>query len=557
MTSQKAQWHLLHEQSPNDVVELQKWLLEDRGIKNVEKFLFPPKPDALTLDDVGIAASQMTKAVERILKAKKMNQKVVIAGDYDADGICATAVLWLACKEMGLIAQPFIPNRHTHGYGLNQRSIPDMIGENKPDLVVTVDNGIVAHGAIKTLFKMGIEVIISDHHEKASSDPNALAIVHTTQLCGAGVAWFLAKHLLETTETPGADTKTNQLLDLVSIATIADQVPLIEANRSLVFHGLSQLKTTQRHGLQALFEMGNIDQSKIDEVGVSFQIAPRLNALGRLSHGMDALRLLCGGTQEFAKQRARLLEEANIERQEITQDLYARANQLAQEQTAAKILIIAGSEFHEGIIGLLAGRLVEQYGKPAIVISVNETLAKGSVRSIPGIHITDFLRQMSDSFLELGGHAMAAGFAVEPTAVDKVSEKIQVLANKFTIENAAKQIDITCPLKSELIGLDTISTIESLSPFGQANPRPLFLLSDWQVAGVKTIGNEGKHLKLVIANMNQLDNQKTVIEALWWKHGDQSIKFQTGTRISLVGRLEKQTWRNKSFPQFIVVEVRV
>ncbi|MBP9781139.1 single-stranded-DNA-specific exonuclease RecJ [Candidatus Woesebacteria bacterium] len=557
MTSQKAQWHLLHEQSPNDASEMQKWLLQDRDIKNVENFLLPPKPDSLTLNDVGIVASQMKKAVARLIQAKKMDQKVVIAGDYDADGICATAVLWLACKEIGLIAQPFIPNRHKHGYGLNQRSIPDMIGEDRPDLVITVDNGIVAHEAIETLSEMGIDVIISDHHEKASIDPNALAIVHTTQLCGAGVAWFLANQLLKTTETQGADTKTNQLLDLVSIATIADQVPLIAANRSLVFHGLLQLKTTQRPGLQAIFEMGNIDQTMIDEVGVSFQIAPRLNALGRLSHGMDALRLLCGGTIEFAQQRARLLEAANTERQEITQDLYARANQLAQEQTAAKILIIAGSEFHEGIIGLLAGRLVEQYGKPAIVISVNEALAKGSVRSIPGVHITDFLRQMSDSFLELGGHAMAAGFAVEPMNLDKVIEKIYTMANKLTIENAAKQIEITCPLKSELINLDTVSKIESLAPFGQANPKPLFLLSDWQVVGVKTIGNEGKHLKLVIAYMNELDNQKTVIEALWWKHGDQASSFQSGMTISLVGRLEKQTWRNKSFPQIIVVDAHV
>ncbi len=557
MTSQKAQWHLLHDQSPTDKLELQRWMLEDRGIINAENFFSPPHPTELTLKDVGIATTQMSGAVKRLIKAKKMNHKVVIAGDYDADGICATAVLWLACKEMGLIARPFIPNRHTHGYGLNQRSIPDMIGESKPDLVITVDNGIVAHDAINSLSEMGIEVIISDHHEKSSSDPNALAIVHTTQLCGAGVAWFLAKHLLETTGVKDSGTKINQLLDLVSIATIADQVPLIAANRSLVFHGLQSLKTTQRPGLQALFELGNIDQATIDEWGVSFQIAPRLNALGRLSHGMDALRLLCGGTKQFARKRARLLEEANTERQEITQDLYTRADQLAQEQSAAKIIVIAGPEFHEGIIGLLAGRLVEQYGKPVIVISVNDALAKGSVRSIPGIHITEFLRQMSDSFLELGGHAMAAGFAVEPTKVSQVIKKIHSTAKILKLEIAPKQIEVTCPLNADLITLDTVKTIELLSPFGQANPRPLLLLSDWQIVGVKTIGAEGKHLKLVISKTNEVGNQKTAIEALWWKHGDRSTDFITGTKISLVGRLEKQTWRNKSFPQFIVIDIHV
>lgn len=556
MTSQKDQWHLFHEQSPKDVSELQEWLLLDRGINDVDNFLSPVPPAVLTLNDVGIAASQMTKAVARLISAKKLGQKVVIAGDYDADGICATAILWLSCKEIGLIAQPFIPNRHKHGYGLNQRSIPDLIEEKKPDLIITVDNGIVAHEAIKTLSKMDIEVIITDHHEKASIEPNALAIVHTTQLCGAGVAWFLAKHLLETTKTEEAGNKTNQLLDLVSIATIADQVPLVAANRSLVFHGLIALKTTKRPGLQALFELGNINQSMIDEMGVSYQIAPRLNALGRLSHGMDALRLLCGGTKEFAMQRAHLLEQANTERQEITHDLYARASKLIQEQTTANILIIAGSEFHEGIIGLLAGRLVEQYGKPAIVISVNDRLAKGSVRSIPGIHITEFLRQMSDSFLELGGHAMAAGFAVEPINLEKVIERIRETAKKLTIKNAVKQIDVTCPLKSELISLDSVSIIESFAPFGQGNPRPVFLLSDWQVIGVKVIGNEGKHLKLILSKMNELDNKNTVIEALWWKHGELSMQFQSGMNISLVGRLEKQIWRNKSFLQIIMLDAQ-
>ncbi len=555
MTSQKAPWQLLHQQSPTNLQELQQWLLAERGVTDPNQFFSPPQPFRLTAKSLGIDDNQLKKTVRRLVAAKEKNERVVIAGDYDADGICATAVLWLACHTIGFSAQPFIPNRHKHGYGLNHRSIPDLIGATKPDLVITVDNGIVAHDAIDTLVKMGIDVLITDHHEKMQSDPPALAIVHTTQLCGAGVAWVLARQLFLSELSHTAEKHANQLLDLVAIATIADQVPLLDANRSFVYHGLHQLRQTKRYGLQALFELAKIDQTNVDEWSVSYQLAPRLNALGRLSHGMEALRLLCGGTKHFAQQRARLLEQANQERQEITHDLYERAQQLVLDQKDEAILVIAGSEFHEGIIGLLAGRLVEQYGKPAIVISVSENLAKGSVRSVAGFHITDFLRSMPELFLELGGHAMAAGFAVDPSQLTKVMTTIQTTAQKKHATMATKvQLSLVCPLTTQWLTLDTLVMLEQFAPFGQSNPRPLFLLADWQIVSLKPIGSEGKHLKLVLTSQAETLASNFTLEAIWWKRGDLAQKLVKGDLISLAGRLEKQTWKSKSYVQLIVVE---
>ena len=555
MTSQKVEWKLHYDTSPTNLNQLEQWLLQEIGIVDRDAFYSPIHPLKLKPKTIGINVKQLSKAVSRIIKAKVEQERVVIAGDYDADGICATAILWLTCKAIGIVAKPFIPDRHKHGYGLNQRSLPDLLGTEKPDLIITVDNGIVAHDALSTLETAGIDVIITDHHEKMNTDPSAYAIVHTTQLCGAGVAWVLAKELLATAKPETANDQAQQLLDLVAIATIADQVPLLEANRSFAFHGLAQLKVTERVGLQALFIEAGFEQSESNEWSISYQLAPRLNALGRLSHGLDALRLLCSESKEFAQQRARLLETTNTERRDITHELYARANQLAMEQIDEKIIIIAGQEFHEGIIGLLAGRLVEQYGKPAIVIAVNEALAKGSVRSIPGIHITEFLRSFTDTFLELGGHAMAAGFAAEPRNVEELTRKLQAVAReKLSAETMKHSIAITCPLDQSLISLETIEKIDTFAPFGQGNPKPLFKLHRWQVLAVKQIGKEGNHLKLTIKSPPIPNTNSVILEALWWKHGGAVEEFSKNGIVDLVGRLEKQIWRTKSYAQIVVID---
>lgn len=558
MASKHLRWNLQHEQPPKDEKQLRAWLLESLDITDETAFLMPSHPTDLTVAQVDIDQSQMQLAVKRILLAKEKNQTVVIAGDYDADGLCATTVLWLACQHIGLTARPFIPDRHKHGYGINQRSLPDILGTKKPDLLITVDNGIVANEAIATLVSLSIDVILTDHHEPTKDLPPATNIVHTTQLCGAGVAWMVARELLRGSQIADAEDFSQRLLDFVAIATVADQVPLQGANRSIVYHGVKQLRETTWPGLLAMFEQSTITQSEITEQTIGFQIAPRLNALGRLSHGLEALRLLCGQSPERARERALLLQDANTQRQSLTSDMYDLARKLALSQKDEMMLVISDSSFHEGIIGLIAGRLVEEFGKPAAVIAVGETMAKGSVRSIAQIHVTHLLRKITDHFLELGGHAMAGGFAVDPARVTEVTAAIQSLAKQeITAQMLVRELEVICPLGPNLVSTEVCELIEQLAPFGQGNPRPRFVLQNWRVKQTKVLGKDRSHLKLVLEAPTQSDQSHTFLDALWWKHGPDEVDFVLGTEVSVVGRIESRVWNQRQSVQLVVSDVKI
>lgn len=556
MQRRQSEWHVLHPDPPATQAELQQWLLNQRNISDVDQYVHPTDPLKITPDAVGIDVEALRSFCAALITAKEQQRRVVIAGDYDADGLCATAVLWSACQAIGLQAQPFIPNRHVHGYGLNQRSVTAIVEEFQPEVVATVDNGIVAHQAIAALQKQGIQVLVSDHHEKASEPLLADALVHTTQLCGAGVAWFVGRALLEQAGIADAEAIAESWLDLVAIATIADQVPLLNANRSLVVFGLQQLRTTKRAGLLALFSQARIEQSKITEWTVSFTIAPRLNALGRLAHGLDALRLLLSTSETKARQRAQLLEETNTDRQELTYDLYQVAQQQAKAQSIQRLIIVADESFHEGVIGLLASRLVEEFGKPAIVISTNDLISKGSVRSLGSIHITDFLRSFTDVFLELGGHAMAAGFALESSKLTEAIKELQSAAAKqFDQQSLEPSIEVLCPLSSDMVSFETIKTIEQCAPFGQANPRPVFLLDGWQVVGTKVLGKQQNHLKIIVRP--PVDNSIPPLELIWWKHGNRVDELRFDQEINVIGTLEQSEWRNKKSLQFTVQDLQI
>lgn len=558
MASKHLRWNLHHKQSPKNEQQLRTWLLESLNITDEATFLSPNRPTDLTLEQVGIDQTQMQSAIKRILVAKEKKQSVVIAGDYDADGLCATTVLWLACQHIGLIARPFIPDRHKHGYGINQRSLPDILGDKQPDLVITVDNGIVANEAIATLVSQSIDVILTDHHEPTKDLPPATNIVHTTQLCGAGVAWMLARELLRVAKVADAEEFSQRLLDFVAIATVADQVPLQGANRSIVYHGVTQLRETTWPGLLAMFEQSAITQSEITEQTIGFQIAPRLNALGRLSHGLEALRLLCGQSPELAKQRANLLQEANTERRSLTSEMYHLAREHAIAQKDEMMLVISDPSFHEGIIGLIAGRLVEEFGKPAAVIALGETMAKGSVRSIAQVHVTHLLRKITDQFLELGGHAMAGGFAVDPTRITEVTAAIQFLAKKeITAQMLVRELEVICPLGPGLVSVEVCELIEQLAPFGQGNPRPRFVLENWQVKQTKVLGKDRSHLKLVLEAPTQPDQDHLFLDALWWKHGSDEADFAVGAEVSVVGRIESRVWNHRQSVQLVVSDVKI
>jgi len=334
---------------PQDLEELRHLLLKNRGLLEKEEqqqFFNPIHPMSLTLSDVGIDEKSISAAVSRILFAKEQNEEIVIFGDYDADGVCSTAILWEALRAIGIVAKPFLPHREKHGYGLSMRSINAVFEEYNPKLLITVDNGIVAHQAFAELKARGVDTILTDHHAPEAELPPAQIIVHSTQICGSGVSWFLARALSE--------TAAEKSIDMLGLATVADQMPLLKANRSFVVHGLNAMKETQRIGLQILMSRAAVDPQKMSTDTLNYVIAPRINAMGRLKHSLDALRLVCTTSVERASSLVAELNDTNTARQDLTVEMIDHAMAQAVKWENEHIIIVAAAEYHEGVIGLLA-----------------------------------------------------------------------------------------------------------------------------------------------------------------------------------------------------------
>lgn len=540
------QWRFLNEQTPQSASELEEVLLANRHIVEVDNFFHPPEPFGLSLEEVEIDVEQMRLAKKRILEAVAKKQKIVVFGDYDADGICATAILWEALHHVGADATPFIPHREKHGYGLTWAAIEELKQHPLPALLITVDTGITATDAVHELNRLGVEVIVSDHHQPDTVLPSALSIVHTPQMCGSAVAWCVARELSE--------EAARSSLDLVALATVSDLMPLLGVNRSLVFHGLKQLNATVRSGLRALISVAGLEKKKIDAGTIGYVLAPRINAMGRLSHGLDALRLLCTPNKARAAQLAALVDTTNADRQQLTEDLVQVARSQVHQQRQESILIAHSPEFHEGIIGLIAGKLVEWYAKPVIVISTRGDVSKASARSVPGVNITELIRTAREHLLEAGGHPMAAGFGFEPNKLETVMNHLYAYAREH-IDPALlqKTLDIECGLPLELATEETVKTIEKFAPFGQKNPQPIFALQNVRIAAVQTVGTDHRHLKLTIE-----DQQGRVrFPALAWGKGEAAAHLSPGARVQVAGFLEVNEWRDRKTLQIIVKDIQM
>lgn len=575
-------WQVQSKQIPQTTEEIVDIVASNRDLtKPIEDFLIPSHPNDLTVEQVGIDTLQCSLAIERLLVARKDKEHVLICGDYDADGICATAVAWQVLHAGGWQVTPFIPDRQIHGYGLSNAAIESIVShESKPSLVITVDNGIVAHESVRKLSEAGISVIITDHHQPEMHEgnqannglqpklPAATAVTYTTHLCGATVIWMVLKELAEiikAEDSVASDAMTLTLakaLDITGIATIADQVPLHSFNRAFALYGLQSLQKTQRPGLLALFESALVTQSVLTETEVSFRLAPRINAMGRMRHGMDALRLLCTNNIDNARKLASVLQKTNAERQDVTQIQYELAVTQAIQQADQHLLIVHDVSFHEGIIGLIAGKLVEEFGKPAIVISSgerNELPAKASARSIQGINIVDIVRKVRHDLLEVGGHPMAAGFGVETGKIDQIKTQLhQIAMQEISADDLVPTIRIDAELPPTLLTLETYNVIEQFAPFGQKHPQPLWKCSFNTVLKVLYMGSDQQHAKLVLKDTKD-DIQ---VDALCWGKGEKlrglfQNKDPKDVRITIAAHLEKNTWKNQSKVQLRVIDFKI
>ena len=525
--------------NPRDIDWLVKALAKNRGLdsaKKLEEFLNP----TLTT----ITATKLTdleKGVLRVKVALQNKEKIVVYSDYDADGICATAILWETLYDLGADVMPYVPHRIKEGYGLAKEAIKKLVGEGVK-LIITVDHGVTAVEQVETAKKLGVDVIITDHHLLPKILPKAYALVHTTSLCGAGVSWRFAWEIVGRLK-PSYKNQLEEKLELAAIATIADLVPLLDANRAIVKIGLEKLNNTKRPGILSLISQSNIN-NQISTYEIGHIIAPRINAMGRIEHGLDSLRLICARNTQQAHNLAKLLAKTNSKRQDLTNSAITRALDMVNRKHLVGVL--HHETWHEGVIGLVASRLVEAHHKPMIVISKGEIYSKGSARSIPGFNIVDAIRASSEFLVDAGGHPMAAGFTIHTEHIEAFTAKINsYAAQKLTDDLLSPTITIECVLPKEEISFHTLEMIKTFEPYGVANPQPIFLTKKMLIEDIRTVGRESKHLKLT------LDGN----EAIWFNMGKAQAQLRPGYLVNAVYTLEENRYNGSTTVQMKVKDL--
>lgn len=537
-------WVILNKVKSAKSEEVVKLLLANRGLKTakqVKEFLSPPDPYTLTASQLSINSKEVEKAVSRIKKAIKDKEKIIIYGDYDSDGVCATAILWETLNNLGAKVMPFIPTRE-EGYGLKEEKI-DQLKNDEIGLIITVDHGIIAEVQIEHAKKVGIDVIVTDHHLPGKKLPKALAIVHTTQICGAGVAWFLASRLGKIG------------LELITLGTITDVMPLLGVNRAIVKFGLDELRKTKIQGLLALFKTAGINQEKIGTYEIGFMIGPRLNASGRMEDAMDSLRLLCTKDNRKAELLAQKIEQQNKERRLLTTEtaLHARDLWLSQEGKN-NLIFVTHESYEEGIIGLVAGKLAEEFYRPSIVVAQGEEYSRASARSISGLNIVEVIRTCADILGPHGGHPMAAGFTVETVKIEELRLRLsEAVEQQLNEEKLTPILKIDLELGFADLTAEFWQKLREFEPFGINNPQPVFLTRGIKVEDIRLLGNNLQHLKLYLV----CPDSGLRFEAIAFGMGEFSSKIAPQIKVDVVYNFDLNEWNGRKTFQLKVKDLKI
>ncbi len=443
----------------------------------------------------------MYTAVKRIQKALDDFERIAIYGDYDADGVTSTSLLYSYLEMQGADVVYYVPNRHTEGYGLSYEAI-DKLSMMGVKLIITVDNGISAVEEAKYINELEMELIVTDHHLPSDTLPQAVAVVDPHRedcnlefkdYAGVGVAYKLICALEG--EENGV---TDSFVDLVTIGTIADVMPLIKENRELVRRGVQLIADSDRTGIQALIEVAGLSERKMTSTTVAFGICPRINAAGRMGSADRAIRLLLSDDYEEATLLAQEINDENISRQQTEQVILNQAvDQIKNNPTwlYQNVLVVAGEGWHDGVVGIVASRLVEKYGKPTLVITVDGDEAKGSGRSIDGFNLYEALSHCSDCLTHFGGHTLAAGIGLKAENIDAFRKSVNSYADEIEMPFPVQSIDFK--LNPACVNVEMLETVEQLEPFGAGNSQPVFGLYNMTVTDIQPIGN-GKHLRVIL-----------------------------------------------------------
>ena len=522
-------------QKKYNINKLLATIIANRGItgEQINKFLNPKRSDFYN----PYGMPDMEIAVERIEKAIKNQEKTIIYGDYDVDGITSVTVLKSFLEERGLQVGVYIPNRLEEGYGLNKEAV-EKISKQGYTLMITVDCGISAVEEVKYANELGIETIITDHHEPGNEIPEAMAIVDAKRkdntypcrnLAGVGVVFKLIQAI---SIKMGLEEKEYlKYLDIVCIGTISDIVPLTDENRVIVKLGLKLVEQTRNLGLRAILQ--ETGYNKIDSITISFGIAPRINACGRMGYQEEALKLFLSKDINEVNMLTQKLNEYNKIRQEIEKNIFSDAIvQIEEKKLENKnTIVLMGKNWHHGVIGIVASKITEMYFKPSILLCEEDDYGKGSGRSIPGFDLYETLTECKESIDRFGGHSMAVGITVKKEKFNEFKEKLEQIAKEKNIEEIVPILKIDAQINLDEISRDMVESLKELEPFGEENKTPLFLFRNLKIDSIRAL-TEGKHLKLT------LKDNKNIVNAIGFNLGEYSNEYKIGDRIDVVGNLE-------------------
>jgi len=496
----------------------------------------------------------MRTAVDAIAAAVESGARVCVHGDYDADGICATALAVLLLRELGADAAWHLPSRFEEGYGLNAGTLT-RLAEEQFDLVLTVDCGITAVDEVEHARSLGLEVVVSDHHRPAARFP-ACPVVAPLKgdypfagLCGTGVVWKLAQALLGEGH-PFLDRH----LDVVALATVADVVPLLDENRALALLGLRRLAQTQKPGLRALMRVAGVDPAAVDESSIGFRLAPRINASGRLCRPEAALALLLTADDAEAKRLAEELEALNRERQSVEERILREAvdevESWPESRRRRRGYVVAGEGWHEGVIGIVASRLVERYHRPVVLIAGAEDAWKGSGRSVPAFDLHAGLEACGGHLERFGGHRAAAGLTIRPEQVEVFSAAFATHANAELSDDDLRPLThVDAIVEGSKLTLELCEELGRLGPFGLGNPSVTLLVDGCEVVDPATVG-DGKHLRFRVRHRG-----RDAGSAIAFGLGAQLDRFRREQRYDVAFRLQENRWNGVVSPQLVVRRV--
>ncbi|ANK59678.1 single-stranded-DNA-specific exonuclease RecJ [Loigolactobacillus backii] len=527
-------------------------LLVSRGLTKTTEIKQFLEPSLEQLNDP-LALGEMSKAIERIQQAIMANEKITVYGDYDADGVTSTSLMLETLESLGANVTIYIPDRFKEGYGPHVAAF-EALADAGTKLIITVDNGISGVASIAAAKAKGVDVIVTDHHELPPKLPDAYAIVHPRlpgshypfpDLAGVGVAFKVATALLE--EVP------IESLDLAAIGTVCDIVSLTGENRALVALGLQQLQQSPRPGISALCEVAKLKQTTLDEQSIGFGIGPRLNALGRLGDAKDGVKLLTTFDPDEATQLAKFVQAQNERRQNYVKVIYDEAIKLATtpENTLKQTLVLAHENWHEGVLGIVASRIVEKTGKPTLVLNIeSEQTVKGSGRSVAGFDLFAALNTNREQMTTFGGHQMAAGLTLPKSALTTVSAGLEAAAVKQDLAHqGAADLIIDLKLTVDEVTPDLLAGFKKLAPFGTDNKTPLLELTPEKLTDVRAIGADKTHLKLKLCGAN---NQ---LDAIAFRMGGYVDDLVAADQVTVVGELGENEWQGNVTLQLMVKDL--